>query len=337
MRVRITTDDVPQGDRFALWSAAVFSTLAISAQPIPDATGPFRARFSARSRGSLLNCRFNSDGFHATRQSREIAHRQWDSYRIYREASAGVAFKIGGQEMLSMTGDILVADADALFEAHPIERYADESWLLPKAVLDPHLRARGLRDVTRLSGRSGVAALAAGYLDALTRHWDDIPEAAMNTVADTLARLIGIACGAAAAEQPDAVRAGRLVEAKRHIDRHLADPDLSPASVAAALGIGVRTLHLLFEPTGASFARHVLRRRLEECRTALLSCPTRPVTDIAFGWGFSNLSTFYRAFQAAFGMRPGELRAASRGAPDALHGIRVVSAPNRKRGDRSRA
>jgi AraC-like DNA-binding protein len=204
-------------------------------------------------------------------------------------------------------------------------------------VLDPHLRARGLRDVTRLSGRSGVAALAAGYLDALTRHWDDIPEAAMNTVADTLARLIGIACGAAAAEQPDAVRAGRLVEAKRHIDRHLADPDLSPASVAAALGIGVRTLHLLFEPTGASFARHMLRRRLEECRTALLSCPTRPVTDIAFGWGFSNLSTFYRAFQAAFGMRPGELRAASRGAPDALHGIRVVSAPNRKRGDRSRA
>ena len=313
MRVQITTDDVPEGDRFALWSAAVFSTLAISAQPIPDATGPFRARFSARSRGSLLNCRFNSDGFHATRQSREIAHRQWDSYRIYREASAGVAFKIGGQEMLSMTGDILVADADALFEAHPIERYADESWLLPKAVLDPHLRARGLRDVTRLSGRSGVAALAAGYLDALTRHWDDIPEAAMNTVADTLARLIGIACGAAA-EQPDAMRAGRLTQAKRHIDRHLADPDLSPTSVAAALGIGVRTLHLLFEPTGVSFTRHVLRRRLEECRTALLSCPTRPVTDIAFGWGFSNLSTFYRAFQATFGMRPGDLRAAARDA-----------------------
>jgi AraC-like DNA-binding protein len=313
MRVRITTDDVPQGDRFALWSAAVFSTLAISAQPIPDATGPFRARFSARSRGSLLNCRFNSDGFHATRQSREIAHRQWDSYRIYREASAGVAFKIGGQEMLSMTGDILVADADALFEAHPIERYADESWLLPKAVLDPHLPAGGLRGVVRLSGRSGAEALAAGYLDSLTQHWDDIPEAAIGPVAETLARLIGIACGAAA-EQPDAMRAGRLTQAKRHIDRHLADPDLSPTSVAAALGIGVRTLHLLFEPTGVSFTRHVLRRRLEECRTALLSCPTRPVTDIAFGWGFSNLSTFYRAFQATFGMRPGDLRAAARDA-----------------------
>ena len=87
----------------------------------------------------------------------------------------------------------------------------------------------------RLSGRNGVDALAASYLETLTRNWDSIPEATMGPVADTLARLIGIACGAAAAEQPDAVRAGRLAEAKRHIDRHLADPDLSPAGVAAAI------------------------------------------------------------------------------------------------------
>jgi AraC-like DNA-binding protein len=133
----------------------------------------------------------------------------------------------------------------------------------------------------------------------------------MGSVADTLARLIGIACGAVAAEQSDAVRAGRLVEAKRYIDRHLADPDLLPASVAASLGISVRTLHALFEPTGTSFARYVLRRRLEECRTALLGNPRRAVTDIAFAWGFSSLSGFYRAFHAAFGMSPGDLRAMS--------------------------
>jgi AraC-like DNA-binding protein len=115
----------------------------------------------------------------------------------------------------------------------------------------------------------------------------------------------------AADAQPDAVRAGRLTDAKRYIDRHLADPDLSPAKVAAALGISVRALHLLFEPTGGSFARTVLRRRLEECRAALLANPTRPVTDIAFAWGFGSLSGFYRAFQAAFGLTPGDLRAAS--------------------------
>ncbi len=310
MRLQITTDDVPERDRFALWSGTVFSTLAITARPMPNAMGPFQARFSARSRGPLLNCAFSSDGFRATRQSREIAHRQWDGYRVYREASAGVCFRIAGQELVSSSGDLLLADADALFEAVPTDRYEDESWLLPKALLEPHLPAGGRAAPTRLSGRAGVEALAASYLGSLTRHWDSIPEAAMGLVADTLARLIGIACGAAAAEQPDAVRAGRLAQAKRHIDRHLADPDLTPTSVAAALGIGVRTLHLLFEPSGSSFARHVLRRRLEECRAALLANPTRPVTDIAFAWGFSSLSSFYRAFQEGFGLSPGELRAA---------------------------
>ena len=54
----------------------------------------------------------------------------------------------------------------------------------------------------------------------------------------------------------------------------------------------------------------MLHRRLQECRAALLTSPTRTAIDIAFAWGFS-LSTFYRAFQAAFGLSPGDLRAAS--------------------------
>ncbi len=311
MRLHLTTDELPEHDRLEAWNATIFNTLAITARPMPDATGPFRARFSARSSGPLLNCSFDSDGFHATRQSREIAYRQWHGYRLYREYSAGVRFNIAGQEVISATGDLLIADADALFEAVPADRYSDESWLVPKALLQPYLPTQASLSVLRLSGRGGAEALAASYLDALTQNWDSIPEPTMGPVTDTLARLIGIACGAVAEEQPNAVRTGRLVEAKQHIVRHLANPELSPASAAAALGISVRTLHALFEPTGISFARYVLSRRLEECRTALLGNPMRAVTDIAFAWGFSSLSGFYRAFQAAFGMSPGDLRAAS--------------------------
>jgi len=49
------------------------------------------------------------------------------------------------------------------------------------------------------------------------------------------------------------LRAARLEAAKRHIDQHLAEPGLTPTGTAAALGISVRHLHLLFEPTGISF------------------------------------------------------------------------------------
>jgi AraC-like DNA-binding protein len=78
-------------------------------------------------------------------------------------------------------------------------------------------------------------------------------------------------------------------------------------STAAALGISLRQLHMLFEPTGTSFARYVTQRRLQHCRAALTSPAARSVADIAFGWGFNSLATFYRAF----GLSPTAVRAAS--------------------------
>jgi AraC-like DNA-binding protein len=152
--------------------------------------------------------------------------------------------------------------------------------------------------------------LLGAYLDVLMREAGDMTPGTRDGVPDTLCRLAGIACNAAAGAQPVAVREARLAQARHYIERHLADPYLSPARVAAALGVSLRSLHLVFVPTGTSVARHILQRRLEECRAALLRDGRRPVTGIAFAWGFNSLSTFYRAFQAAFGCAPGDLRAA---------------------------
>jgi AraC-like DNA-binding protein len=314
MRLDISTDDVPERDRLDFWSAAISNALALSVQKLPDTTEPFRARLGARANGPMLHCDFDADRFRVTRQRGEIARKHWDSYWIYQEASAGAWFRIGDEEFVTRPGDLIIADTDVPFESSTTGHYNHELWMLPKALVDPHLPALGRPLLARLSDRSGVDALAADYLASVTRNWEGISPAAMGPVADTLSRLIGVACGTSAGAQPDAVRFGRLAEARRHIERHLANPELSPASVAAAMGIAVRTLHEVFEPAGTSFARYVLRRRLEECRTALLGNPTRPVIDIAFAWGFGSLSSFYRAFQAAFGMSPGDVREAARDA-----------------------
>jgi transcriptional regulator GlxA family with amidase domain len=53
---------------------------------------------------------------------------------------------------------------------------------------------------------------------------------------------------------------------KRHVEQHMADPDLTAASTAATVGISLRQLYVLFEPTGTGFARYVLRQRLLKCR-----------------------------------------------------------------------
>jgi AraC-like DNA-binding protein len=309
MRLEFSTDDLPERDRFPFWADAMHANLGVRRLPLPDVPGPFHARVSSRSIGSLVNLKAETDGHRVVRQSRDIAKRTWNTYWIYREAGLGTWSDYGDEERTTHTGDLFILDSDHRFEAQTKTPFRYETWLIPKPLLDAYLPALGRPMSTRLSDRTGVGALACSYLDTLSRIADSLPESTIDTVVDTLARLLGVACGAAAEEAPDAVRAGRLVQAKRHIACHLADSDLSPLTVAAALGISVRTLHDAFEPAGTTFSRYVQRRRLEECRTAVLASPGRPVIDIAFAWGFGSLSSFYRAFQATFGASPGDLRA----------------------------
>jgi AraC family transcriptional activator of tynA and feaB len=101
--------------------------------------------------------------------------------------------------------------------------------------------------------------------------------------------------------------AGELLAA---IDDRLAEPGLTPARVAAEIGISTRQLHKQFARLGTSFGRYVTIERLERVRGELLSSPGRraPISELAFRWGFNDLTTFNRAFRRHFGVQPRSLR-----------------------------
>ena len=103
-------------------------------------------------------------------------------------------------------------------------------------------------------------------------------------------------------------RTARLQAARAFIENNLAWTELNPANAARALGISVRQLHLLFEPTGTTFSRHLLARRLERVRLALADGPRRKVLDVAFSCGIESSTVFYRAFRDAYGMNPTDYR-----------------------------
>jgi len=103
-------------------------------------------------------------------------------------------------------------------------------------------------------------------------------------------------------------RTGRLQAARAFIENNLEWGDLTPANTARALGISVRQLHMLFEPTGTTFSRYVLARRLERARLALAGEPSRRVIEVAFACGIESPTVFYRGFRDAFGMNPTDYR-----------------------------
>jgi len=80
------------------------------------------------------------------------------------------------------------------------------------------------------------------------------------------------------------------------------------ADVAQSLHMSVRTLHRNLQQEGATFSEllNILR---QEQATRFLADPDISISEVAFLLGFSELSSFYRAFKRWMGTTPADFRA----------------------------
>ena len=111
-------------------------------------------------------------------------------------------------------------------------------------------------------------------------------------------------------DTPEARRHALLTTVQAFIVRNLGDTGLSPAMIAAAHHMSLRSLHQLFHDEGLTVAGWIRKRRLECCRHDLSdpALASRPVAAIAARWGFTSPGDFSRAFRTAHGMPPAEYR-----------------------------
>jgi AraC-like DNA-binding protein len=160
-------------------------------------------------------------------------------------------------------------------------------------------------------GNSPALRLLTGYLTALGAGPAPADPVLADAVVGHLIELIGLSLGRAPHDPTPAaggaVRVARLAALKADIARHLGDPELSVAAVAARHGISPRYVHKLFEGDGRTYSQVVLEARLERARRDLRSS-TRTVSAIAGAAGFGDLSYFNRTFRRRYGMTPTEAR-----------------------------
>ncbi len=102
----------------------------------------------------------------------------------------------------------------------------------------------------------------------------------------------------------------RLAAVKSDIERHLTDPTLSAATLAARHGISTRYLHKLFEGEALTYSQFVLHQRLALAHQRLRRgrFTDRTVAAIAAQCGFGDLSHFNRTFRPRYGRTPSEAR-----------------------------
>jgi AraC-like DNA-binding protein len=117
---------------------------------------------------------------------------------------------------------------------------------------------------------------------------------------------------------PDLPKLGHVLREILHfINENISDPNLSPQLAAETCGISIRYVHKLFARLGTTFSSYVAAQRLEHIRSELIAYSTRsvPISMLAYQWGFSDLSTFNRAFKDRFGRTPSHFRKCSDPSP----------------------
>lgn len=285
----IALDPLVPGDAFHL---------DLSVQPLSATSGvghgtlsPYRAQ-----RTQDIVAHGNSDGVLLSRFSRRFG---FSGYRA--------------DDLVFDPGDVLVANFNQTCSyVYPEAGEIQTLWLDRKQLL---ARAPGFDPdaPARLDGSNPALALLFAYASAI--ELEGVRDGTLAQVASLhLADLASLALGASG-EGADAAREGgqkaaRLAAIRDDIARNFKDAELSATAMAQRHHISVRYLQVLFEQSGQTFSDCLLEQRLRFAMSRLSDprCKHLRIADIAFECGFSDLTTFNRAFRRRFGGTPTSVR-----------------------------
>ena len=308
-----STDDLRPQDRFDHWCEVRGKSLfGVTIELEREKRDSFQGRFSATPIGDAVLAEMTASSYRVSRTPADIARVSSDSLSIGLQIRGPGWMKIKGDRVhLVREGDVTISHSNMMFAGTP-ERSDGFDFRTLKIPLTNDLalgaRTHDLFPEPLMQG-ARLTRLIKSMLSALEHD----PFQASGEI-ESIARLALIARGRLAQGSPEgraALRAGFLHAAREIMIRDLHRPDLSSATVAAELAISLRQVHVLFEPTGLSFARTLTAMRLKEARRLLGLTPARQVADIAYACGFDSIATFYRVFRSAYGMTPGDVRAMS--------------------------
>jgi AraC-like DNA-binding protein len=315
MQIHFSTDEAPPEERLGFWRER-FGRLAYVFTPGEGPDDAFRAQARGAVAGGFALLEVETSLERRRRTEADSALDKTDAVLVRRFRRPAV-WRAGPRsapvDLTFEPGDICVSAGEWPFEEVSPGGAAFLILIVPREALSPLIPGGRILRPFKLAAGAPLGSLLGAALEAARAQTPLLPDTLTEAVLRHLCGLLALACSASAEDSeqpPDSARSAQLAAVKRHVEANLTNPDLSPAGVAAACGVSLRQLHRLFEPSGTSFARYVLRQRLIRCRDAIAGAmgTGRSVIDVAYGWGFNSMATFYRAFAGEFGAAPAALR-----------------------------
>jgi len=310
------TLDLPAGQRFDFWKAALAQAFVPLEVTRPGDGPGFRGRLDGFDLGALRVYEVRAEPHTALRTRRLVAAAPSGCYKLGLLVRGSAVLIQDGREATLTPGDFALYDTDRPYTLGFACDHRMVILVFPRDLLGlPEERVSRLT-ATRLPGpQPGLAGLLPSFLTQVADMTDQVGGLAAarlsGNVLDLLTTVLAERLDRTAADA-DGVHRALMLQITAFIEEHLGSPDLSPQLIAAAHHISLRQLHKLFHDTGTgtTVGGWIRQRRLERCGRDLRDpdLADRPIAAIGARWGYPDPAHFSRLFKSAYGVRPRDYR-----------------------------
>jgi AraC-like DNA-binding protein len=312
MTVRYDTSSEPARRRLALWQDIVCDVF-VGLDCKSDLGSAFRGSVTQAPLGRAVCSEVCSDRQHVFRTPSRIARSDQDFVLVALGNRGDGGVVQDGRETVIHPGEFALYDTTRPYELKFNGSFTQTIFKVPREMLQRRLGGTETLTAISFGTDAPLERLAYDFIFRLCQSADRLAPNNSAALSEQAVDLLAMALSERLGKTPlpsSTHRSALLYRLKAHIRAHLADPDLSLAETAAALGISPRYVNDLLADEETSFQRHVLAERLAQCRRDLASpmLAHRHISEIAFAWGFNDLSHFGRVFREHFGMSPRDFR-----------------------------
>jgi AraC family transcriptional activator of tynA and feaB len=244
------------------------------------------------------------------RLSREPDKISQDVYLAVVLLSGDYSLEQDGRAVALRPGDMAIYDATRPHRIFCPGRFSKLIVSIPRSKLKERVGGVERCSALQIAGDRGAGAVAAAFLQSCAAQARELSAAQFAALSENCMDLLVLALAALGPPASGASfgRATSRARIKHFVARNLDNPELDAAMVAAGTGMSSRYINDVLSDEGVSLMRYVLRLRLEKCRRDLSAHLGAPITEVAFRWGFNDISHFSRSFKQRFGYSPRDYR-----------------------------
>ena len=242
------------------------------------------------------------------RTSSDVAQDNCSDIQICYVADGEVEYRQYGRESFMRTHDCFLIDHGSPYELSTSHRSQSFGVRIPRTWVDRHLGPEEIA-AQRIDGSSCWGAALSSYLRALYTDFGSAPSMSPSLMIEQALHLVELSMG----EQlsgGSTHRKALLRRTRAAMRESFHDEELTPAKVAAMVGLSKGYMHRLFARAGTTFCRELDILRIERAAALLEAKRHQDLTinEIGIRCGLPTAPHFVRKFRTLKGMTPSQYR-----------------------------